>query len=216
MSATIPENMLLSDLLKSTGYDCPDSLKDKTFDESTSGGSEVVLENNKEATINVSSYTAPVEITPTAGKDGMKKATVTLSNIPEIEANKAQTIDVSTYTEPVEITPTAGKDGMAKATVTLSNIPSPSGSVTAYAWSSGSSYEYLPVSVAPVDASEFLEKCSVGSGGSDGSFTLSPFARLFSDYTKVSDTEFTVVDIMHATVTFTRDSSKDFTLWQTA
>ena len=40
MSATIPENMLLSDLLKSTGYDCPDSLKDKTFDESTSGGSE--------------------------------------------------------------------------------------------------------------------------------------------------------------------------------
>ena len=37
MSATIPENMLLSDLLKSTGYDCPDSLKDKTFDESTSG-----------------------------------------------------------------------------------------------------------------------------------------------------------------------------------
>ena len=40
MSAIIPENMLLSDLLKSTGYDCPDSLKDKTFDESTSGGSE--------------------------------------------------------------------------------------------------------------------------------------------------------------------------------
>ena len=40
MSATIPENMLLLDLLKSTGYDCPDSLKDKTFDESTSGGSE--------------------------------------------------------------------------------------------------------------------------------------------------------------------------------
>lgn len=36
MSATIPENMLLSELLKSTGYDCPDSLKDKTFDESTS------------------------------------------------------------------------------------------------------------------------------------------------------------------------------------
>ena len=35
MSATIPENMLLSDLLKSTGYDCPASLKDKTFDEST-------------------------------------------------------------------------------------------------------------------------------------------------------------------------------------
>ena len=40
------------------------------------------LENNKAATINVSTYTEPVEITPTAGKDGMKKATITLSNIP--------------------------------------------------------------------------------------------------------------------------------------
>jgi len=40
------------------------------------------LENNKAATINVASYTAPVEVTPTSGKDGMKKATITLSNIP--------------------------------------------------------------------------------------------------------------------------------------
>ena len=40
------------------------------------------LEDNKTATINVSTYTQPVEITPTAGKDGMKKATITLSNIP--------------------------------------------------------------------------------------------------------------------------------------
>jgi hypothetical protein len=40
------------------------------------------LENNKAATIDVSTYTEPVEVTPTAGKDGMKKATVTLSNIP--------------------------------------------------------------------------------------------------------------------------------------
>ncbi len=44
--------------------------------------SSVKLETNKAKTINVSTYTAPVEITPTTGKDGMKKATVTLSNIP--------------------------------------------------------------------------------------------------------------------------------------
>lgn len=89
------------------------------------------LEDNHEATIDVSAYTEPVEIEPTEGKDGMKKATVTLNNIPsggDIEANKEATIDVSAYTEPVEITPTAGKDGMAKATVTLSNIPSSGGS----------------------------------------------------------------------------------------
>jgi hypothetical protein len=40
------------------------------------------LENNKTATIDVSTYTEPVEIEPTEGKDGMKKATVTLTNIP--------------------------------------------------------------------------------------------------------------------------------------
>lgn len=40
------------------------------------------LEANKAETIDVSQYTEPVEITPTAGKDGMAKATVTLSNIP--------------------------------------------------------------------------------------------------------------------------------------
>ena len=40
------------------------------------------LDNNKTATINVSTYTEPVVINPTSGKDGMKKATITLSNIP--------------------------------------------------------------------------------------------------------------------------------------
>lgn len=40
------------------------------------------LEDNKTATIDVSAYTEPVEIEPTEGKDGMKKATVALSNIP--------------------------------------------------------------------------------------------------------------------------------------
>lgn len=45
-----------------------------------SGGGKV--ENNKTATINVSTYTDPIEITPTSGKTSMKKATITLSNIP--------------------------------------------------------------------------------------------------------------------------------------
>lgn len=36
MSAQIPDTMLLKDLLKATGYDCPDNLKAKTFKEATS------------------------------------------------------------------------------------------------------------------------------------------------------------------------------------
>ena len=46
------------------------------------GGGGADLEDNKEATIDVSAYTEPVEVTPTQGKDGMKKVTVSLSNIP--------------------------------------------------------------------------------------------------------------------------------------
>lgn len=45
-------------------------------------GGSAKLDNNKAATIDVSTYTEPVVINPTSGKDGMKKATITLSNIP--------------------------------------------------------------------------------------------------------------------------------------
>lgn len=38
MSANIPVNMRLDDLLKATGYNCPEELQGKTFDEATSGG----------------------------------------------------------------------------------------------------------------------------------------------------------------------------------
>ena len=44
------------------------------------GGAD--LENNKSATIDVSQYSSPVEITPSSGKDAMKKTTVNLTNIP--------------------------------------------------------------------------------------------------------------------------------------
>ena len=42
-----------------------------------------VIEATKEVTVDVSTYTAPIEITPTEGKDGIAKVILTLSNIPE-------------------------------------------------------------------------------------------------------------------------------------
>lgn len=45
-------------------------------------GTPVTVEDNKTASINVSTYSSPVEITPTSGNDAMAKATVTLTNIP--------------------------------------------------------------------------------------------------------------------------------------
>lgn len=82
MSATIPETMPLSDLLKSTGYDCPEELQGKTFAEATAGG-DVSVETNTEITVDVSTYTGPIEITPGEDYDATKKVTLTLTNIPE-------------------------------------------------------------------------------------------------------------------------------------
>ena len=47
------------------------------------GTASVKLENNHAETIDVSAYTEPIVIEPASGKDGMKKVTITLSNIPE-------------------------------------------------------------------------------------------------------------------------------------
>lgn len=101
--------------------DCDYDVKQVTFNTVTIAGP--ALDNNKTETINVSTYTEPVVVNPTSGKEGMKKATITLSNIPAIETSKAVSVDVSTYTEPIEIEPSEGKDGMAKVVLTLTNIP---------------------------------------------------------------------------------------------
>ena len=74
MSARIPDSMLLSDLLKATGYDCPSELQGKTFEQATEGGA--VLEDNKEVIITENGTTI---ITPSVGKDGMKEVTATVN-----------------------------------------------------------------------------------------------------------------------------------------
>lgn len=49
--------------------------------EAFSSGSSATLQDNKSVTINTGGYTTPVEVTPNTGYDGMKKATITLTNI---------------------------------------------------------------------------------------------------------------------------------------
>ena len=78
MSARIPDHMLISDLLKATGYDCPQRLQGKTFEESTTGEGNISIEANKEVTI---SENSTVVINPSEGKDAMEKVTVTV-NVP--------------------------------------------------------------------------------------------------------------------------------------
>lgn len=45
-------------------------------------GGSADLEDNVQTIIDVSTYTQPVEVWPISGKDGMKKNTITLDNIP--------------------------------------------------------------------------------------------------------------------------------------
>ena len=65
------------------------------------GGGGANLENNKTATIDVSAYTGPVAINPSAGKDGMKKTTVTLSNIPSGGVSKLYAWTEEGHVDPV-------------------------------------------------------------------------------------------------------------------
>ena len=83
----------------------------------TSSGS-AELEDNHEITI---TENGEIEITPTEGKDGMKKVTanVSVAGGADIETNKQVSI---TENGTVEITPTEGKDGMVKVTATV-NVP---------------------------------------------------------------------------------------------
>lgn len=87
MSAKIPDTMLLSDLLKATGYDCPSTLAGKTFKQATAGAG-IDIEKNKTVTINVGSYTEPVKIEPSDTYEAMEDVTVSLSGIPVPTATK--------------------------------------------------------------------------------------------------------------------------------
>lgn len=123
MSAQIPDTMLLKDLLKATGYDCPDALKAKTFKEATAGDVPSDLEDNHAVSVNASTYTQPIEATPAEGKEGMKKCTITLTNIPSGKLFAFGTAEGVVYLTEVPSADTASVDvyvpavtGLAKTT----------------------------------------------------------------------------------------------------
>lgn len=117
MSAQIPSTMLLSDLLKPTGYDCPEELLGRTFEEATAGGD---VQTNKAATIDVSAYTEPIVIKPDTDYESMKNTTVELTNIPSAHGTlsgwKADTAVV--YTKTAE--PTTSDKALVGASTGLS------------------------------------------------------------------------------------------------
>lgn len=164
------------------------------------------LEANKEVSIDVSQYSTPVEITPSSGKNGMEKTTVTLSNIPSggVTVEPLSVTANGTYTAPA---------GKAYSPVTV-NVPSSGGSATAYAWNVGSSsLYYLSVDIAPADITK-ARNMKRFSDMSNDQIMISSLPPL-DTYTRISDTEFEFYMAGGSVVTYTRDSSKDFTLWET-
>lgn len=125
----------------------------------------------------------------------------------KLESNKAATIDVSTYTEPVEITPSSGKTGMRKATITLSNIPVAGAKLAK--WTDGDNgVHYFDIEEAPEEGADILQLTA-----SNGVFSKTALMGETDTYAKTSDTVFTVTDSSENTVTYTRDSEGDITLW---
>lgn len=110
--------------MSNSNFEITDFTVDATSQELTSVkinnksfGSNVSLEDNKAATIDASTYTAPVEVTPTSGKDGMKKATITLSNIPAaFDASKLTLVSVAYDSGSMTYTATLSYDGGATFT----------------------------------------------------------------------------------------------------
>ena len=68
-------NFTIREMCKTTGQVPPEAIADKTLDELTSGG-DVKLEDNKSVTI---TKTGETVVSPTSGKDAMKKVTATVT-----------------------------------------------------------------------------------------------------------------------------------------
>ena len=91
----------------------------QAFDIGKEEGGDADLDKNKAVTINVSTYTDPVEVTPTEGKDGMEKVTVTLNNIPTATVLSAWKLESAiVYTKTAE--PTTSDKAIVPATTGLS------------------------------------------------------------------------------------------------
>jgi len=71
-------------------------------------GTSADIESNKNVTIDVSTYSAPVEVMPSEGKDAMAQTTVTLNNIPGVTglygATASQYIESYVFLSDSEIT----------------------------------------------------------------------------------------------------------------
>lgn len=117
----------------------------------------------------------------------------------------------------IEITPDEGYDGMKKITATV-NVSGSGGSATAYAWADSDGYvRYYNFDVAPSDKAEYNTKKEIIIDHEYYSMEVrqNDLPQEYI-YEKHSDNEIYISDDLPkpGETTLTRDSTKDFTLWQ--
>ena len=100
MSATISDKVMMKEVLKATGFDCPQGMENKTFKQATSGGGSsgggttiTKKLNAKEIRTSVESEQA---ITPPEGYDGFSEITFTPGLLSEVTVTKNQTMEFGT------------------------------------------------------------------------------------------------------------------------
>lgn len=114
MSANVSKSSLpLKEVLKPTGFFPPENVKNLTFNEAMNSDNPS-LEDNKAVSITKDGENV---ITPSSGKDAMKKVTATV-----VTETREETIDVTSYEGPITFTPTSGKAGISSIKITLSGI----------------------------------------------------------------------------------------------
>lgn len=107
MSAIISDKVMMKEILKATGFDCPQGMKNKTFKQATSGGggggssgggaTTTKKLNAKEIRTSVESGQA---ITPPEGYEGFSEITFTPGLLSEETVTKNQTIEFGTNSKP--------------------------------------------------------------------------------------------------------------------
>lgn len=103
MSAVISNKVMMKEILKATGFDCPQGMENKTFEQATSGGggggssgggaTTTKKLNAKEIRTSVESEQA---ITPPEGYEGFSEITFTSGLLSEVTVTKNQTMEFGT------------------------------------------------------------------------------------------------------------------------
>ena len=104
MSAVISDKVMVKEVLKATGFDCPQGMENKTFKQATSGGGSsgggATITKNLNAKEIRTSIESGQAITPPEGYDGFSEITFTPGLLAEVMVEKNQTMEFGTEDTP--------------------------------------------------------------------------------------------------------------------